>query len=426
MSRNRRARFKKNKNKKYLLSIIFFLILTIIILIFFKSSNKNKINNESSNINIENNSSIAASSDDPNEDKSGEDNKKTENKKSDTTITLTAIGDIMCHNTQYQDAYDSTNKTYDFSYVFEDVKYYIQTADIAIGNLETTFSGNSVGYSGYPTFNTPEQLATNLKSLGIDVLTTANNHSLDKGYTGIESTIKYLDESDISHTGTFTSEEEQNTILIKNVKGIKIAFLNFTYGTNGIQIPTGKEYCINLIDKNFILQQLTLAKSENPDLICVSMHWGNEYQTKQNSIQEDLANFLFNNGVDIILGSHPHVLQPMEKRTITFEDGSTKDVFVVYSLGNFISGQVKENTRDSIILNLKITKNGKTGKITIDEYSYIPIYMYKASSGTKKYKLIDINKTMENYEQGYDTSISYNLYSTVSSELNKIKKILGE
>lgn len=348
------------------------------------------------------------------------------NKQTDTTITLTAIGDIMCHNTQYQDAYDSSTGSYDFSYVFDQVKYYIQTADIAIGNLETTFSGASVGYSGYPTFNTPEQLATNLKDLGLDVLSTANNHSLDKRYTGIESTIKYLDEADISHTGTFTSEEAQNTVLVKNVKGIKIAFLSFTYGTNGIPVPSGKEYCINLIDKDFILKQLNLAKETNPDLICVSMHWGVEYQTSPNSTQKDLADFLFTNGADIILGSHPHVLQPMEKRTITLDDGTTKDGFVIYSLGNFISGQVKENTKDSLILNLTITKNGKTGKITIDDYSYVPVYMYKAASGTHKYKLIDINKTIEAYEAGSDLQVPYNLYSTVSSELNKIKKILGE
>ena len=235
--------------------------------------------------------------------------------KEDININMSVIGDIMCHNSQYQDAFNGS--TYDFSYVFEDIKHYITSADISIGNLETTFAGKERGYSSYPTFNTPEQLATNLKDMGIDVLTTANNHSLDKGYSGLESTLKFLDEADISHTGTYSSAEEQNKILIKDVNGIKIAFLAFTYGTNGIPVPSGKDYCINLIDEDFIIKQLNLAKEQNPDLICVSMHWGIEYQTKQNKEQEALADFLFENGVDIILGSHPHVLQPMEKRTIT-------------------------------------------------------------------------------------------------------------
>ena len=158
--------------------------------------------------------------------------------KANTTITLTAIGDIMCHNTQFKDAF--SNGVYDFSYVFSDIKDYIQNADIAIGNLETTFAGASKGYGGYPEFNTPEALAYNLKNFGLDVISTANNHSLDTGYSGLESTINFLNDANLSHTGTFTSTEEQNTILYKDVNGIKIAFLSFTYGTNGNSIPKRK------------------------------------------------------------------------------------------------------------------------------------------------------------------------------------------
>ena len=295
--------------------------------------------------------------------------KNTEDKK----ISLVAIGDIMCHNSQFKDAYKEG--TYDFSYVFTDIKTYIEYADIAIGNLETTFAGSKKGYSGYPQFNTPETLAYNLKDIGIDVLTTTNNHCLDSGYNGIESTIDFLDQAEIAHTGTFKSPEDQNTILFKEVNGIKIAFLAYTYGTNGIPIPKGKEYCVNLINKEFILSQLDLAKKGNPDIICISMHWGVEYQRHPNDEQLDLTDFLFNNGVDIILGSHPHVLQPFEKREITLEDGTKKDGFVIYSLGNFMAAQNKENTRNSIILNLGITKHVDTNKITIDDISCILILL---------------------------------------------------
>ena len=345
----------------------------------------------------------------------------------DKHISMSVIGDIMCHNSQYTDAYVASSDTYDFSYVFEDIKQYIEPADIAIGNIETTFAGKERGYSNYPTFNSPEQLATNLKDLGIDVLCTANNHSLDKGYSGLTSTLKFLDDAGISHMGTYDSAESQNEILIKDVNGIKIAFLAYTYGTNGIPVPKNNPYCINLIDKDLILKHLELAKEQEPDLICVNMHWGLEYKTKQNSEQEELADFLFTNGVDIILGSHPHVLQPMEKKTITLEDGSTKDCFVIYSLGNFISGQNQDNTRNSVILNIECTKSGETNKTTIDSVSYVPIYMYKSSSGkTKRYKVLDIEKSIENYENGTNQSIGQKTYSTLKTELNKIKTTMGE
>ena len=345
----------------------------------------------------------------------------------DINITMSVVGDIMCHDSQYKDAYVSSTDSYDFSYVFSDIQKYLQVADIAVGNLETTFAGKERGYSNYPNFNTPEQLAYNLKTLGIDVLSTANNHSLDKGYNGIVSTLNFLDDAGIAHTGTYASEEEQNKILIQNVKGISMAFLSFTYGTNGIPVPSGKDYCVNLIDEDLMLEQINLAKEQNPDLICVFMHWGVEYQTTQNKEQDKLADFLFENGVDVILGGHPHVLQPMEKRQITLEDGTTKDGFIVYSLGNFISGQNKLPRQSSAILNLGITKDGETGKISIDEVTYEPIYMYRGPAGKlQRYKVIDIETAIQNYENGTDTSLGQTTYNTLKEALTDIKKILGD
>lgn len=421
MARNTRKKRLVIKDEKKFRKSVFILLLIIVACIVIYNL-KTIINLVNSNVNK---SIVSTSNLEDDKIKNNTSNEKKENTQ-DITFNMAVIGDIMCHNTQYTDAYNSSSDTYDFSYVFENIKTYIKTADIAVGNLETTFAGKNVGYSSYPTFNTPEALADNLKSLGIDVLSTANNHSLDKGYKGIESTIDYLDQADISHTGTFKSEEDQNTILIKNVKDVKIAFLSYTYGTNGIPVPSGKNYCINLIDKDLIKKHLELAKKENPDIICVNMHWGIEYQTVQNKEQEDLADFLFKNGVDIILGSHPHVLQPMEKRTIALDDGTTKDGFVIYSLGNFISGQVKQNTKNSVILDIKITKNGQTGKISIDSVKYTPIYMYKSNAKSKAYKLLDIENTILKYESETDTSIGETMYNTLKTELNKIKKTMGD
>ena len=319
-------------------------------------------------------------------------------------FTLTAIGDTLCHNTQYWDAYNSETDEYDFSYVYEDIKNYTLSSDITIGSLETTFAGKEKGYSNYPTFNTPDSLATALKDIGVDVVSLAGNHALDYGYTGLCRTIDVFNNIGLSHLGTYKTAEDQEKILIKDVKGVKIAFINYTYGTNGIPLPSGKEFCVNLIDKDFIKKQINQAKEQNVDMIVACMHWGTEYRTTANSEQKYLANFLFENGVDVILGNHPHVLEPMEKKTITLQDGTTKDVFVVYALGNFTADQRDEITRDSAILNLTITKNSD-GKISIDKVNYVPIYMYKNTNvSTHKFKILDIEKTIKDSNLTIDKS----------------------
>lgn len=398
---------KKRLNYKKLFKYIFLLILLIFLLfkipsVLFAPDNKDKEENS--------NTQQTATVTEP------------------TTIHMSAIGDIMCHLTNIKNAYSPTSKDYDFSNVFKNIKDYTKNADITIGNLETTFAGESRGYTGYPTFNAPEVLGKNLKDIGVDVLSTANNHCMDKGYSGLVSTLDFLDEYGISHMGTSRSEDEQNKILVKDVNGIKIAFLSFTYGTNGITVPSDKSYSVNLIDKELIKKQIELAKAENVDVICVNMHWGVEYKLKQNSTQEDLADFLFKNGVDIILGSHPHVLEPMEKRTITLDDGTTKDGFVIYSLGNFVSGQIYANTKSTVILDIQITKDSD-GKISIDSVNYTPVYLYDKGANSKsrsKYTLIDIEKSISDYENGNDSSISKSLYNTLKDELTNIKKTVGK
>ena len=441
--RNRRDRRKFQTtyliDKLNIVSKVLFALIVICLIIFIISSinvkksiivskNENKqestSNNDNSSVNIDNSDENLSNS--SNSENSNEvTNTVTASSKS-TTINMAFTGDIMCHNTIYNDAFNKTSNSYDFSYIFENVKYHIQTADIAIGNLETTFAGATKRYSSYPTFNTPENLAYTLKKVGFDVLSTANNHCYDSGYSGIESTIDYLDDADISHTGTYKSQEDQNQILIKNVRGIKIAFLSFTYGTNGIKVPSDKSYSVNLIDKTLIQKQLSLAKESSPDLICVSMHWGIEYQTSPNSEQKDLADFLFKNGADIIIGNHPHVLQSMEKRTITSDDGSTRDGFVVYSLGNFLADQSKNYTRDSAILNLNITKDAD-GKIKINSATYTPTYIYKnTASSTNKFKIMNLKNSIDAYEAGYTSDLDKKTYNTFKTELENVKKLLGD
>ena len=401
------------------------LLLILIVFVIFKIFNTNKKKPSESKSELNNNTNIGQIQNSvTNENTTSWQSKVSQEE--DITFTLATTGDIMCHNTNFLDAYNSSTKSYDFSYYFTDIKQYLQEADITVGNLETTLSGAKRGYSGYPTFNTPEILAKNLKAAGFNVVSTANNHCMDKGYSGIESTINFLDEADLAHTGTFKSKKDQEKILIKNVKGVNIAFLSFTYGNNGIPVPKDKSYAVNLIDKNLIKSQIELAKKENPDLICTSMHWGIEYQTKANKEQEKLADFLFENGVDIILGNHSHVPQQMEKREIKLADGTTKDGFVIYSLGNFMANQNKQYTNDSAILKLEITKHKGDGKITIDKATYTPTYMYKnPSKSSKKFKILDINTEIKKYESKASGTVSKSLYNTLVTERKNIKRIIG-
>lgn len=346
----------------------------------------------------------------------------------DIVINMVATGDVMCHTTNFNAAYDSQTKTYDFSPVFSNVAKHITKADIAISNLETTFAGEDRGYTGYPTFNSPASLGEALKNIGVDVVSTANNHSLDKGYSGVESTLNTLDEIGLAHVGTARSTEEQNTILVKDVNGMKIAFLSYTYGTNGIPIPAGKEYSVNMMnDEELVTGQLKAVNEMDVDLIVASVHWGIEYSQKQNDDQEDFANYLFNHGVDVIIGNHAHVIEPMEKKSITLEDGTEKEVFVVYALGNFVSGQTIKNTKTTAILDMQIRKSGKTGKITIDSVDYTPVYCNDSNRNDKnRYKLLDIRESMLEYESGNKENINDSLYRTLKAELENVVKVLGE
>ena len=343
----------------------------------------------------------------------------------DTTFTITALGDVLCHNTQYWDAQNKSTNTYDFNYVFDEVKDLTSSGDITITNLETSFAGEAEGYSNFPIFNSPDSLATALKNIGVDIVSTAGNHALDKGFKGLSRTIDVLEENGLHHLGTYKTEEAQKELLYEDIKGLKIAFIDYTYGTNGIPVPEGKEFCINLIDKDLIKKQIEQAQSENADVIIACMHWGIEYQTSPNSEQKELADFLFKNGVDIIIGNHPHVLESMEKRTVELDDGTTKECFVIYALGNFTADQRDIITRDSIILNLTATKHSD-GKLTIDKAEYTPIFMFKNSSATKKFKVLNIKKTLDKYDSGEDTSIGKANYDMLKAQLTKIREIVGE
>lgn len=339
--------------------------------------------------------------------------------------TIVSFGDTLCHKPVYNAAYNKETGSYDFSPMFKYVEKYIKDATISIGNCESPMAGANVGYSGYPTFNAPEHLAVDLQELGIDIMTTANNHTLDKGFSGLSSTLEFLDNNGIAHVGTARTQEEQDKILIKDLNGIRTAFIAYTYGTNGISIPKDKKFCVNLIDKELILKQINQAKKEGAELIVALVHWGIEYQTTENAQQTELANFLIENDVKIILGSHPHVLQPMKMLQVQSNTGEIKKGLVIFSQGNFFSNQTRANTRNTAIFNIEVKKDSETGIITVEKASYIPIYVNIKEPGAKdRYELLDLNEIIRSYETGEEIW-SKAMYELAVREKERCVKLIG-
>ncbi len=323
-----------------------------------------------------------------------------------TTATLAVCGDAMSHMPVTNDAWDG--EKYDYVRVMSGAKSRVEAADYAVVNLETTFAGGPK-YSGYPAFNSPDGMAQGLKDLGFDLCLTANNHSLDKGWSGLSRTLDVLDETGLAHVGTSRSQEERDAnLVVADVGGISVAFLGYTYGTNGIPVPKDHPYCINVfntdylsglreLDRDRLAADLEQAEAADADLIAVMIHWGVEYQTKQNAYQEEIADFLFANGADIILGGHSHVPQPMELRTL--EDG--RQGFVCYSLGNFISSQNDEYTDTTAVLTLELTRDNETGEAQVTGYSYAPMYMLDREAGAKpRFQLLDVYAALASGEAG--------------------------
>ncbi|MCX8490168.1 MAG: CapA family protein [Cyclobacteriaceae bacterium] len=300
-----------------------------------------------------------------------------------TRLSLLFVGDIMQHDSQIQSAFNPTTGKYEYDSCFRFVKPYFESVDITIGNLELTLGG--APYKGYPQFSAPDELAATLKDAGVDVLVTANNHSLDRGRRGLERTITKLDSLRFLHTGTFRDSLERMNeyplLIPKN--GFTIALLNYTYGTNGIRVI--KPNMVNLLDTALIRRDLLKAKSLQPDFIIVFTHWGLEYQSQPSVDQKRIGEFCFRMGANAVIGSHPHVLQPMEWRR---EDNQ----LLVYSLGNFVSGQRDryKNGGGMVRLDLLKVKTLATSICRIDSANYLLQWIYKKPIGQKKIYVLPI------------------------------------
>ena len=312
-------------------------------------------------------------------------------------VTLTVVGDVMMHSWQIQRSYDPATDSFDVSDSFTYVEKYLSHADYTIANLETTLPGryngsinDVLGYSDYPMFSSPEILANNLKDAGVDFLQTANNHSLDSWEDGVYATIDYLDSIGIPHTGTFKSQEENDKLCIVDINGITFGFVAYTYGTNGLPVPSEHPYCINTLDNyddaklEEMYSKVRALDAAGVDFVCPLIHFGTEYTEVPDSWQEMVVDGLFEAGADVIFGGHPHVVEPIDVRTITNPDGTTRTGWVVYSFGNFVSSQRYDGVNKDLgmITDFTFTKEFVDGQ-TINSVTQVkvePTYVYWTDS----------------------------------------------
>lgn len=345
-------------------------------------------------------------------DNSKSSNKKSSKSKTETTekiektkkMSLVAVGDCLIHGAVYMDARTGTD-SYDFSGMIELVGPYISKYDLKYYNQETIIGGKKLGVSHYPRFNSPEEIGDNMVSLGFNLVSLANNHSLDKDEVGILNSNEYWKTKDVVTAGTYSSSEERNDIKVYEKNGIKYAFLAYTTTTNGLTIPKGKEYLLNVYSDEQAKEDIDKIK-DKVDVIIVSMHWGEEYVFEPTSSQKEIAKYLSSLGVNLIIGSHPHVVEPV---------GFVGDTLVIYSLGNFLSGQRPMGIDKTIGLMVGMDIVVKNKKVTFENIDKSLLYTYSTTSDTK-YKVYPFESLDDSILNGYK-ELESKYMSIVNSEV---------
>lgn len=336
------------------------------------------------------------------------------------TVTLCFTGDLMCHSTQFNYANVGAD-TFDFTGVYTEVKTFLSESDFTVGNLETVVAGKNKGYSGYPYFNAPDDFIYALKDAGFDLLITANNHALDQGWDGVKRTIEIINDNQLYQTGTFVSKEDRDSVRIFEINSITIAFLAYSENTNGLPIPKGKDFAINLIDEELMKNDIVKAREKNVDVVLVHLHFGQEYLREPDDYQKQIVNKIIEYGADIIIGGHPHVIQPVN----FFKTNNAKldSGFVAYSLGNFVSNQRWRYSDAGLILNIQISKNILTDSIYIREVNYLPTWVFKGETEKgREYVILPSqlsNDTTCNYLTKHDKKLMEEAFSDTKEIINK-------
>lgn len=330
--------------------------------------------------------------------------------KEEASVTLIMVGDMLMH-TPVNETGVKEDGSIDFSHLFTYTKDTIEGADIALVNQEVILGGKELGISGYPAFNTYHELGDDLVEVGFDVVLHATNHALDKGKKGILNCLSYWDNSypKIAVLGIHDTAEEQNEIYIYEENGIRLAILNYTYGTNGIPLPEDMPYAVNLMDKERMKKDIEAAK-EIADFVVVCPHWGTEYVLNPSDYQKNYAEFFLKCGVDLVLGTHPHVIEPVEMLT----DGNGHEMLVYYSLGNYVNCTSSENEEIGqrmlgAMAEVTITMD-ENGDAYISEYGARPLVTYVSANQEEitVYPLEQFTDEMaaDSYTVKFDTDFS--------------------
>lgn len=307
----------------------------------------------------------------------------------DSTLSLIFVGDIMQHDKNIAAAYNSASGGYEYDACFQYVAPILQQVDVAVGNLELTFGGKP--YRGFPSFSAPDELAAALKNAGFDYLVNANNHVLDRQRFGLDRTMDILDQHGFGRTGAFKDAADRNAnhpmLIEKN--GFRIALLNYTYGMNGIEVTPPN--LVNQISYARVKADLQSLDRSFYDLAIVFFHWGDEYMRHPYVDQARFANYCFRNGADMVIGSHPHVLQKMVYRPFEDSTGRSRHSLIAYSLGNFISNYVGRYKNGGAMLQVNLRK--QNGQVTIEQPGYYLVYVYKpVENGRKQFYILPVSQ----------------------------------
>lgn len=351
--------------------------------------------------------------------------KKEEDKEKTYKLSMIMAGDALMHGYLNTDAKQSDG-TYNYMNQFRYVKDYVKNYDLKYWNQETIFGGTDRPYSGYPRFNTPSALGDNLiDDMGFNIVSTANNHSMDQNTSGVLNSVAYWKTKDILWNGTADSEETRNTFIIKEKNNITYGMLSYTDHTNGLPVPSDKPYLVNVWNEEQAKKDIEALRGK-VDVLIVAMHWGIEYTHSPVESQRKQAQFLAEQGVDIVIGCHPHVIEPIEVIEVENEETHNKHKTVIYySLGNFISNQTDENTRVGLFGTLDITKtvNKEGSKITIDNIGGELHYTHRDLPSHRNYVVIPFsNPDIKNYLPNYKTA--YEKYKNIVTGGNEEIKIV--
>ncbi len=337
------------------------------------------------------------------------------------TITIVAVGDFLMHMPVVQSVRNPDTGRYDFGTIFEPVRELISEADYSIANLETRLAGEASGYSGYPVFNCPADLAGEMRQVGLDMFLTANNHSMDRGVEGVINTNRNLAEAGLDYIGTHAAAEEKNSPFVKEIRGVRLGIMNYTEHTNGLPVPEDKPYLVNIYDPAQVREEIALLKDAGVNIIIACLHFGTEYGREPDEGQLEKVNFLFDAGVDVVLGNHVHVVQPVLIKTVV-SNGVEKEKIAAFSLGNFISNQRWRYSDSGLLVRLSITKDMDSGATSLTGYDLIPVWVDTyLENGRNKYRVLPVDQYVEAYENGTDpllTEADYKRLKQVAEELD--------